>query len=213
MATDHSGASVPGGLPEWFDPSRDALLTPGRLKGLVHPIRVRLMWLLETDGPSTASELARRIGESSGVTSYHLRVLAENAFIEDDAARGTGRDRWWRPRYRSTSLTFRSPDDPGDQESVELAEQYMRMLVETYYGRMVSFVNGLSGRRHELRTLPWTLSEFPIELTYDEARAMANEVVAIVSRYRREPGQTPRDGAVRAIFQFQTLPDEDPVDR
>ena len=89
----------------------------------------------------------------------------------------------------------------------------MRMLVETYYGRMVSFVNGLSGRRDELQSLPWTLSEFPIELTYEEARAMANDVVAIVQRYRREPGHAPRDGAVRAIFQFQTLPDEDPADR
>src|SRR5262249_15552197 len=47
----------PGGWPSWFDPSRDVVLTPRRLRGLVHPVRVRLLYLLETDGPATASQL------------------------------------------------------------------------------------------------------------------------------------------------------------
>lgn len=204
---DHSGATLPGGFPEWFDPSQDVMLTPRRLKGLVHPTRVRLMRLLETGGPATASQLGRRINESSGVTSYHLRVLAEHGFVEEDTERGNGRDRWWRPRYRSTSLTFRSPDDPGDPESVEIAEQYMRMLVEVKYARMVSFVNGLSGRFDELKTAPWTLSEFNIEVTLDEARALASEVFALVQRYRREPGQPPRPGTTPAVFEIEMLPD------
>jgi DNA-binding transcriptional ArsR family regulator len=29
-----------------------------------------------SDGPATASMLARELGESSGATSYHLRALA-----------------------------------------------------------------------------------------------------------------------------------------
>src|SRR5688572_20711916 len=106
------GASLPGGFPEWFDPDRDHMLTPRRLKGLLHPIRVKLLNLLEADGPATASQLGRRIGESSGVTSYHLRILAEHDFIEDDPERSNGRDRWWKPKYRGTAFTFRSPDDP-----------------------------------------------------------------------------------------------------
>lgn len=212
MTVDHSGATLPDGFPDWFDPSKDAMLTPGRIKGLVHPIRVRLMRLLETDGPSTASQLGRRIGQSSGVTSYHLRILAEHGFVEEDTERGNGRDRWWRPRYRSTSLTFRSPDDPGDPESVELAEQYMRMLVEATYGRMVSFVNGLTGRVDELATAPWTLSEFAIDVTNEEARALSTEIVRLAQRHRRDPGQPLREGATRAVFQFQMLPEETTTD-
>jgi Helix-turn-helix domain len=69
-------AAPPGGWPAWFDPSSDLMLTPRRLRGLAHPIRVRLLYLLETDGPATATQLGRRIGQSSGVTSYHLRMLA-----------------------------------------------------------------------------------------------------------------------------------------
>jgi DNA-binding transcriptional ArsR family regulator len=178
---------------------------------LVHPIRVRLLYLLETDGPATASQLGRRIGHSSGVTSYHLRMLADLGFVEDDPDRGNGRDRWWRPTYRTSGFTFRSPDDPGDPESVEVAEQYMRLVVETYHERMMSYVDSLAGRLHELPTLPWTFNESAIELTHDEARALAAEVYSLVQRYRREPGQPARrDGAVRAVFQFQMLPDQPP---
>ena len=50
-----------------------------------------------------------------------------------------------------------------------------------------------------------------IELTHDEARALSAEVTALIQRYRREPGRADsRDGAVRATFQFQLLPDDLP---
>jgi DNA-binding transcriptional ArsR family regulator len=199
----------PGGWPAWFDPSRDLMLTPRRLRGLVHPIRVRLLYLLETDGPATASQLGRRIGQSSGVTSYHLRVLAEHGFVEDDPDRGNGRDRWWRTRYRNSAFTLRSPDDPADPENVEVAEQYMRMVVDTYHDRMRSYVDSFTGRIGELATLPWMLSEYAIEVTHDEARALAAGVIALIEPYRRKPGAR-RTGADRATFQFQILPDEEP---
>jgi DNA-binding transcriptional ArsR family regulator len=205
-------AAPPGGWPAWFDPSRDLLLTPRRLRGLVHPIRIRLLWLLEADGPATASQLGRRIGQSSGVTSYHLRILADLGFVEEDVDRGNGRDRWWRTRYRSSGFTFRSPDDPGDPESVEIAEQYMRMVVNTYTERMVAYVDSLAGRLEQLPTLPWTLSEYAVEVTYDEARVLVADIVALIERYRRKPGQAPRDGAARATFQFQMLPDDLPAE-
>jgi DNA-binding transcriptional ArsR family regulator len=177
---------------------------------------VRLLYLLESDGPATASQLGRRIGQSSGVTSYHLRILGDLGFVAEDTDLGNGRDRWWRTNYRSSAFTFRSPDDPGDPDSVEVAEQYMRMVVDTYRDRMMAYVDSLAGRLDELPTLPWTFNELPIELTHEEARALAGEVIALVRRYRREPGGTPggsggRDGAVRAIFQFQLLPDDLPA--
>jgi DNA-binding transcriptional ArsR family regulator len=202
----------PGGWPAWFDPARDLLLTPRRLRGLVHPVRVRLLYLLETDGPATASQLGRRIGQSSGVTSYHLRTLADLGFVADDPERGNGRDRWWRTTYRTSGFTFRSPDDPGDPETAGVAEQYMRLVVETYHERMMSYVDSLAGRLDQLPTLPWTFSESALELTHDEARTLAAEVTSLVRRFSREPGQPPRRGAVRAVFQFQMLPDELPPD-
>jgi hypothetical protein len=185
------------------------MFTPGRLRGLTHPIRVRLLLLLQDDGPATASQLGRRIGHSSGLMSYHLRFLANLGFVEEDTSRGDGRDRWWRAVHRTSGLTFRSPDDPGDIESIELAAQYMRVGVELYHERMVAYLNSLPDRREELPTLPWTFDDQALDLTVDEARALASDVRALVGRYRRgqRDGPSP-EGTVRAYFQFQMLPDE-----
>src|SRR3954451_23671612 len=81
---------------------------PEALEALAHPLRGRLLGLLRADGPATASGLAERVGESSGVTSYHLRKLAEVGFVEEDQERGTRRERWWRAAHTSTSW---SPSD------------------------------------------------------------------------------------------------------
>jgi hypothetical protein len=163
---EHPGAPAPppGGWPSWLDPSRDLLLTPRRLRGLVHPIRVRLLHLLE----------------------------------------------WWRTSYRSSAFSFRSPDDPGDAETIGLATQFMRLAVDTHHRRMLSYVDSLPDRLDELPGLPWSFSETSIELTHEQARALSAEVTAVVRRYQRERGAPPRgDGADRAVFQFQMLPDED----
>ncbi|MFJ8595618.1 ArsR/SmtB family transcription factor [Streptomyces sp. NPDC093598] len=66
------------------------------LRGLAHPLRMRLLTALRRGGPATASQLAEKLGESSGATSYHLRQLAEYGFVEDAPGHGKGRERWWR---------------------------------------------------------------------------------------------------------------------
>jgi DNA-binding transcriptional ArsR family regulator len=208
------GATLPEGWPQWFDPTRDALLTPRRLRGLVHPIRLRLLTLLQEEGPATASQLGRRIGQSSGVTSYHLRILADHGFIDEATDRGNGRDRWWRSRYRTTAFTVRSPDDPLDAEGVEVAEQYVRMVVDNHYARMVGYVDSFMERGEQLAALPWGFADAQIRLTFDEARALSADVNRLVERYRRGPtaGPDERTDGVDAIFMFQMLPDDQPTD-
>jgi len=206
-------APPPGGWGSWYDPSREILLTPRRLRGLTHPIRVRLLAMLQDDGPATASQLGRRLGHSSGVTSYHLRVLADLGFVEDDTERSNGRDRWWRSTYRIAGFSVRSPDDPSDAENIEIVTQYMRACVETFHKRMADYVDSLALRVDELPTLPWTFDDQPVALTHDEARELARDIRALVYRYHRERGrENPPDDAVRAYFQFQLLPDDLPDD-
>src|SRR6478736_4108151 len=45
-------------------------LYPPALKALAHPLRVRILASLRRIGPATATGLADRLGESSGLTSY-----------------------------------------------------------------------------------------------------------------------------------------------
>ena len=47
-------------------------------------------------GPSTASRVGRRLGESRGSASYHLRILARAGLIAEDEELGTRRERRWR---------------------------------------------------------------------------------------------------------------------
>src|SRR5918993_3162549 len=89
-------------LPKVAATGREVTLDARSLRGLAHPLRIRLLGLLRQDGPSTATLLADRLGLSSAATSYHLRQLAAYGFAVEDEERGVGRERWWRAAHEST---------------------------------------------------------------------------------------------------------------
>ena len=191
------------------DPGRDHLLTPKTLRGLVHPIRLRLLDLLQADGPATATGLGRRIGESSGVTSYHLRVLAEHGFVVEETDRGTARDRWWKAVHRTTSFTFRTEEDPGTAETMEEAERFVRLVADESHRRAVSFIETIASRADELAAMPWTVSQWPLMLTAEQARELRTTVSEMIAKFQRDPARPDtREGAVRAYATFQLIPDE-----
>jgi len=191
-----------------FDPAKDVMLTPSAMRGLVNPLRLRLLDLLQADGPSTATELGRRIGQSTGVTSYHLRVLAQHGFIVEDPDRGNDRDRWWRAVHRSTSFSFRVPGDPPSPETVDQAEQFIRLNAEESHRRVIGWVDTLSSRIDELAEAPWTVSDWPLTLTPEQAREVVATVRELMARFARDPGGEASDpGALRVHAQFQLFPD------
>lgn len=83
---------------------RRAGLDPDLLKALAHPLRQRILFALRVVGPSTATRLAEQMGESSGLTSYHLRSLASAGLVEEVPERGDGRDRWWQAAHDVSEL-------------------------------------------------------------------------------------------------------------
>src|SRR5687767_2926142 len=89
---------MPEPEPEPHEPDDAHVVPTEALHALAHPLRVRMYDELSSRGPATASELARRFGESTGATSYHLRQLARHGFIEEDPTRGTLRERYWRAK-------------------------------------------------------------------------------------------------------------------
>ena len=98
-------------------------LDPASLKLLAHPLRVRIVGSLRTEGPATATVLGHRLGASSGLTSYHLRVLGEAGFVEDAPEHpSSGRERWWQAAHDMTSWR---PADAGDDPDSRAAEQWL----------------------------------------------------------------------------------------
>jgi DNA-binding transcriptional ArsR family regulator len=174
------------------------------LRGLAHPLRVRLLGMLRTDGPATATQLAERLGLSSAATSYHLRQLAEHGFITEDEGRGQPRERWWKPVHRSTSWDF---GQLNEAESQEAGEVYLRGVAQTYAARVMDHLD-------ELTTLPpaWraagTMSDVLLRLTPEEADEVATRMWAIAEEYRRADDETADapDDARRVNVQLHVFP-------
>lgn len=202
---------TPPATAEVADPAASpgvARLDARSLRGLAHPMRVTLLGLLRTEGPATATALANRVGESSGVTSYHLRQLAAYGFIEvDPAPRASRRERWWRPVHQSTELR---PMPDADPETRALTDEYLRAVAVAYIDRISGYVGSLATARVELGER-WAdvgdLSDYWLELTADEAEELASSLHAVLGRYRvAQPGSAPTGGRERVVVQLQVMP-------
>lgn len=160
------------------------------LRALAHPLRVRLLGLLREDGPATASGLAKRVGESSGTTSWHLRQLAEHGLVEEDAERGNRRERWWRSVHEGQRI--RSADFVSDPELTGPLNVYLQAVVEQRYAAESQFVAEIAQWMDEWSDKA-TMDDTPLSLTPEETAELSQAVRSLVERYRREPrpGDTP----------------------
>jgi DNA-binding transcriptional ArsR family regulator len=175
------------------------VLDAASLKALAHPIRVQLLGLLRQDGPSTATALGARLGESSGTTSYHLRQLADVNLVVEDETRGNARERWWRAAQDSTEL---HADDWTDDPAVKPAlDAYMSAVLTSYATRAQAYLD-------ETDTWPkkWNrvseMSDYGLSLTAAELGRLSAQVHEVLRSFQREP----RKGDSPVIFQFQAFP-------
>ncbi|MBG0852022.1 helix-turn-helix transcriptional regulator [Streptomyces spinoverrucosus] len=152
------------------------------LRGLAHPLRMRLLTALRHGGPATASQLAAKLGESSGATSYHLRQLAAHGFVEDAPEHGKGRERWWKAvhmgvRFDEALLKDRDPEVRGaaDLYMHEVANQHTRDLA-TWLGTREDWSEAWN-RSSDMSN--WTLSLTP-ELAFELIHKMHD----LVESYR-----------------------------
>jgi DNA-binding transcriptional ArsR family regulator len=184
---------------------------PRKLRGLAHPLRLRILGLLRSGGPSTATRLAEELGESSGATSYHLRQLATYGFVVPDEEREhRGKERWWRSAARYTELPRAEA-----REGQEGAEGFLRALAADFYREMEEFLDTLHQLPPEWDE-GWTLSDRFLRITPDEAHRLRLEFKDVIERFRRnspagdqEPpdgAQEPPDGAQLVLVQVQILP-------
>ena len=104
-------------------PSYRRLSDPRELQALAHPVRLGIMELLTVSGPLTATELADRLDETPANCSWHLRKLAEHAFVEE-AGGGIGRQRPW--QVRSIGLAWDDVDaTPGELRAGRALEELL----------------------------------------------------------------------------------------
>ena len=167
-----------------------ALVTDVRaLRALAHPLRNRLLGLLRLHGPSTATRLGELVGESSGSTSYHLRQLADYGFVEDAGALGTGRERWWRARHRMTS--WEAADLAEQEDGAEVRDEMARLQLDAHRRVLQGWFAQKDGLGEQWSAAA-SLNDYAMRLTPDQARALTDELNAVLGRWLAEhPAEVP----------------------
>ncbi|MCX5198439.1 helix-turn-helix domain-containing protein [Streptomyces sp. NBC_00249] len=155
------------------------------LRGLAHPLRMRLLAALRHDGPATASQLAEQLGESSGATSYHLRQLAAHGFVEDAPEHGKGRERWWRAAHDGTQFDESLMYD-GDPATRGAADTFLHEIATFHTQEVSTWLGDAHNWPREWRRSS-ELSDFTLRLTADQAFELMRRVDELVNSYRDLP--------------------------
>lgn len=188
------------------DKQQDArTIDPTTLKALAHPLRIELFELLLDHGPDTASGLGRRVGESSGTTSYHLRRLAAVGLIEEASDIGTGRDRHWQ--------AVRGWVMERDLIEASATRADARMVVDELTDRNIRYL-----RRWQAEAQLWphrwseeaVLSFNRLTLTPEQMGDLGRDLSAVVDRYRRQQQDLDDPGVTRVVAQVNVFPYGEP---
>ncbi|HET9673211.1 MAG TPA: metalloregulator ArsR/SmtB family transcription factor [Gaiellaceae bacterium] len=175
--------------------------TAAQLQALAHPVRLRLLEALGRRA-ATATQLARELGESSGSTSYHLRVLGRAGIIEEDSSRRHGRERWW--RRPEESLLLPSGSDEPDERAAEL--RLRSYFVERDDDALRTFIDG-----EDVLPAEWRASAFignwTVWLTPEEANELGARIVAMLEPYRSREERP--ENARKLLATYRALPGPD----
>ncbi|WP_169953343.1 helix-turn-helix transcriptional regulator [Microbispora sp. H11081] len=156
------------------------------LKAVAHPLRVRLLGELRANGSATATELAARLGESSGSTSYHLRQLARYGFLEQDPDRRDRRERRWRAIHRFTSWS--DVEMAATAEGREAAAFLRRRQLEKLAADVENFE-----RERDLWSEEWVEAAGMSDLVVRLSPATVADLYERVSALFIEAGERDRD--------------------
>lgn len=179
------------------------------LAGIAHPTRVRILAILRTEGPTTATALAHQLGLNSGATSYHLRQLAEHGFIEDDPERGNKRERWWRA---TSENTVRPPDELITEEN-GLGAAYMQSVARVQADNLLKAADARPLLPPEWRAVQDS-SDYLLRLTPEAAAELRAEIHGVLARYMSDLAtlRHPAEGTARVVAQFQLFPRHEDLD-
>ncbi|MFS0691610.1 helix-turn-helix domain-containing protein [Streptomyces nitrosporeus] len=169
-----------------LDPGGD----PAALKALTHPLRLRLLGLLRQHGPATASELAATTGESSASTSYHLRVLAKHAFVQE-AEHRDGRERRWKAVHSVTSWSNEAVMAlPGGEETLGFfRRRQLEHLGNSLERHQADIASARLGREwHETSGIDDLMPRLTPESVGELWETVRSKIAELTDRDRARPG-------------------------
>jgi DNA-binding transcriptional ArsR family regulator len=175
------------------------------LKVLAHPMRVEMLRILQLRKKVSVTSLAAELSETTGATSYHLRQLARHGLVEqfeaDEAGPGAGRkQQWWRTAVDEIHTT--GFDFLANEETREAAGFLLREYQSDRNRRMANWYATATQWSDAWQRASSDLAG-QVELNPKQTRALADELAAVVNRYREmKPGR----GARPVDVQFAVFP-------
>ncbi|MBP2436203.1 winged helix-turn-helix domain-containing protein [Microbacterium amylolyticum] len=188
-------------------------LGAARLRGLSHPLRVRIFTLLQSQGSMTASLLAEKLGESSGSTSYHLRQLARHGFVTEVDGKGTARERWWQSIPGGFSVAPEATDDAGTRSAKSMVNaEFERARQENIWRILRAMDTDIEANplyadwrnAVTLSTLSLTARPEQVEQLISRIHAFIDEQLAPLREQQDVPGARP----VQIHFNAFPVPDD-----
>src|SRR3954447_4851892 len=194
-------------------------LDAAALKALAHPLRVQILRTLELRRQESVTGLAQELGETTGAISYHLRQLARHGLVEEGDAdesddgvapgareefegrRAVGRRRrLWRmavDEIHMTGMAFMENEDTR-----EAAGFLLREFLASRSRRLAHWFATATSWPEEWQRAS---SDMDGTLTLDpvQTRALADELKAVLDRYRELP---PGAGARHVDVQYAIYP-------
>lgn len=181
-----------------MDRYRDLSGDATAMMALAHPTRLALLELLGAEGPLTATEAGRRLGESPGTMSWHLRLLARHGFVVESDG-GRGRRRPWMLGAQGTRW------DPVPRSEMERAASDMlsSMVVERAFVQLREWLAARHAAPPEWQRAA-AVSDWTLYLTAAELQQVRDEIYRLLEQFGerlQHPEQRPAAVvAVRALI-------------
>lgn len=177
------------------------------MRALAHPLRIRLIEALGSQGSATATRCAALLDDTPSNCSFHLRLLARHGFIER-APGGTGRERPW----RLTSVIQDVRPDPDDPDSMAAGRALDETLLPWELGRIsagsrTTLDPEWRGIRARAGASMWLTAAEALELT----TVLGESSMRFIER-AEDPGLRPAGARpVRLFYALSPITDLDPA--
>jgi Helix-turn-helix domain len=165
-------------MPDQGSPSSVRLSDPRALRAYAHPTRMTLVALLRRDGPQTATQAAKAIGESVASCSFHLRQMAKYGLVEH-AEGGRGREKPWRA---TAMLTDWDPAGSRDPVAAGAAQALQLALAEQYFELTARWLRAMPGETAEWQEAA-QFGDTLVPLTAPELRELGERIHDLVRPY------------------------------
>ena len=176
------------------------------LRALAHPTRLKLVGLLRLEGPMTATQAARELGETPQRCTFHLGQLAKYGLVEE-AGGGRGRERPWRATASFTSW----PNVVAGPEASVAAQLLEAVVAEQHFEAVMAWIERKAAEPEEWQEAA-QLNDAALYLTADELAELGRGVWALLEPFaaRTERAELRPEGARAVAFLNLAFPRQAP---